>query len=201
MGALSIVEKVKIQEQVQQLLDDWCYNEDVDNYVDIIKFAESQGFIVGTVELPDSEDGFLLIDPKGSAITKSSLGASGKRKVIGVNRERPLDYKRFIIAHEFAHSVLHWDESKQKNIYLHRENRKGKNEQENDADFFAACLLMPQRSFWREYQKLLREGAYQQTDICYKLAELFRVPFESVSRRIDEVTIALKNSHLNPTGQ
>ena len=188
MGALSTVEKERIQEQVQGLLNEWHYNDEKDTYVDIIKFAQAQGFIVGTADLPDSEDGFLLIDPKGDTLPHavSASAASSKRKIIGVNRERSLEWKRFVIAHELAHSFIHWNPEMEKGIYLHRENRKGKDEQENDADFFAACLLMPRKSFKSEYEKLSAAG-YSRTDTCFKLVEIFKAPFESVSRRIDEV--------------
>ena len=107
------------------------------------------------------------------------------QKVIGVNVERELGWKRFIIAHEFAHSILHYQEGR---IYLHREHTKGKNADENDADYFAAALLMPRNSFRRVYTELTQKGLHKKT-ICSQLAREYGVPLESVTRRIEEIKV------------
>lgn len=172
---LSFMEKQVLEEKVKKHLDLYGYSSERDTYVDIVDFVRSHGFIVGNAKLDDNEDGFLAIRPK-KAQNKDA-------KIIGVNFSRDLALKRFIIAHEFAHSVLHYNEGE---VFLHRENKKGKNEEENDADYFAAALLMPKDSFVRMYTQLKTEGLTPSA-ICTKLALIYNVPLESAVRRIDEV--------------
>lgn len=54
-------------------------------------------------KLNDNEDGFLAIQP--GETTKNGEACS-EDKIIGVNLDRSLDWKRFIIAHEFGHFIL-----------------------------------------------------------------------------------------------
>lgn len=172
---LSIMEKAQIESKVKQLLDEYGYVPDRDTYVDVVAFAMKHRFLVGNADLEDSEDGFLLIQPRKTD--------EGDLKLIGVNATRPLEFKRFITAHEFAHSVLHYQEGK---LYLHREHKKGKDENENDADYFAAALLMPAESFKRTYEDLVSEGI-DNSEVVSKLASMYKVPLESALRRVDEV--------------
>lgn len=172
--------KHEISKQVTTLLTEYGYNFEKDDYVNIIDFVHTLGFVVGNAKLDDKEDGFLLIQP--SEIMKNVNGLSND-KIIGVNEKRSLEWKRFIIAHEFAHSVLHYKAGK---TYLHRENKKGKGDDENEADYFAAALLMPEKSFSRVYSQLQKNGLNQNA-ICMQLAAIFKVPFDSASRRIEEV--------------
>lgn len=173
------MEKKVIEGKVAELLYQYGYRQDKDNYVDIVDFVQKKGFSVGNALLPDSEDGFLAIQPNGNT----------NEKIIGVNAGRPIEFKRFIIAHEFAHSVLHYKDGQ---VFLHRENKKGKDDEENDADYFAAALLMPFQSFKRVYEQL-KVAELSDKTICLNLAVTYGVPCESVARRIEEINL-LTNS-------
>lgn len=173
------MEKEAIESKVSTLLTQYGYSFEHDTAVNIVDFVRKLGFIVGNAELPDNEDGFLAIQPQDSGKNVDVV----TRKIIGVNVNRPLDLKRFIIAHEFAHWVLHYQDGQ---VFLHRENKKGKNSEENDADYFAAALLMPKASFDREYSQLKVQNLSKSV-ICAQLALTFKTPLESVSRRIDEI--------------
>ena len=96
------MKKSEIEKLVSGLLKQYGYNEKEDDYLDIVTFTRSLGFNVGNAKLDANEDGFIMIRPS-SAEREDDLGD----KVIAVNRDRTFDWKRFIIAHEFAHSVLH----------------------------------------------------------------------------------------------
>lgn len=178
---LNELEKQEIEDLVKPLLEQYGYSFENDTYVDIVSFVRNLGFLVGTATLPSNEDGFILIQPNKLIDKNKNINSD---KIIGVNSEASFDWKRFVIAHEFAHSILHYKEG---TIYLHRENKKGKSEQENDADYFAAALLMPKDSFKREYEKLKSKGITNRNAICYTLSTVFQTPSDSVSRRIDEV--------------
>lgn len=177
---LNKLEKQKIENLVKPLLEQYGYSFKYDTYVDIVSFVRNLGFVVGTSKLPPNEDGFIIIQPDKLVDESKNINSD---KIIGVNSDASFDWKRFVIAHEFAHSILHYKEG---TVYLHRENKKGKSEEENDADYFAAALLMPKESFKREYDKLESSGLNRNA-ICYMLSSIFQTPFDSVSRRIDEV--------------
>lgn len=162
--------------QVRALLQVYGYQPEKDDYVDIMNFVQTLGFTVGNVKLNDAEDGFL-------AIQHSDKAKNTDDRIIGVNDNRSLVWKRFIIAHEFAHFVLHY---KSGEAYLHRENKKGKDDEENAADYFAAALLMPKESFARLY-KQFEDSGLNKNAICLQLASIFKVPLDSVVRRVDEV--------------
>lgn len=176
---LSFMEKAKIENIVGELLAQNGYSFGEDTSVDIVELARKLGFVVGIAELPDNEDGFLAIQP----LDPEKRDGEGGGKIIGVNVSRPIDLKRFIIAHEFAHWALHYQEGK---VFLHRENKKGKSIEENDADYFAAALLMPRASFSRVYSQLKEKGL-NDVVICAQLAATFKTPLESVTRRIEEI--------------
>lgn len=178
IGKVNDMKKSEIEKLVSGLLKQYGYNEKEDDYLDIVTFTRSLGFNVGNAKLDANEDGFIMIRPS-SAEREDDLGD----KVIAVNRDRTFDWKRFIIAHEFAHSVLHY---KVGDLYLHRENKKGKNETENDADYFAAALLMPRISFSRKCEELKKTGLSGNA-LSMQLASTYKVPLESASRRIHEV--------------
>ena len=174
------MEKKQIEAQVMTLLKAFGYRFNQDDYVNIIDFVHSLGFIVGNARLDDGEDGFLAIQAGDKAKNGNEISND---KIIGVNSKRTLEWKRFIIAHEFAHFVLHY---KMGEVYLHRENKKGKGSDENDADYFAAALLMPEESFRRLYNQFKTQGLTGNA-MYLQLASIFKVPLDSVSRRINEV--------------
>lgn len=176
---LNDMEKRAIEKNVAALLTGYGYDPNNDDYVNIVDFVKGHGFSVSNALLPNSEDGFLVIRPD------ASVEKGERERVIGVNVNRSFELKRFIIAHEFAHWVLHY---KQGNIFLHRQNRKGKGEEENDADYFAASLLVPRESFTRIYQKFKAEGLIDNV-INLRLAEIYKVPSETILRRVGEVDL------------
>lgn len=70
--------------------------------------------------------------------------------VIGVNKTHPLTRRRFTIAHECAHALLH----EGKEVHYDKDFRVdfrsgmsslGVDVEEMEANFFAACILMPRR--------------------------------------------------------
>lgn len=176
------MEKRKIADESNRILEEFNYQS---GEVDVLELAKELGFQVGIAPLIDEEDGFIIVDDSTSSIQK--LTGLRTDKIIGVNSERNIQKKRFIIAHELGHYCLHYEEEVSDGMYAHRENRKGKDDNENDADFFAACLLMPSKSFNKKYKEL-KDKKLSEEDIVILLANHFNVPKESAARRIVEVT-------------
>lgn len=102
--------------------------------VDVKELAEAQGALV--VEEPNEEEtsGFLF-------------RAAGTPPVIGVNANHAPTRKRFTVAHELAHLLLHTQEGVHVDyaVLKMRDSRasEGSDEDEIEANRFAAEILMP----------------------------------------------------------
>lgn len=180
MRGLNYMEKQQIEDKVAELLTKVNYH-DKGEAVDIIQIAKDLGFAVGNAVLTDDDDGFIIVK-EGE---KEILGIKTD-KLIGVNSERPLEWKRFIVAHEIAHYFLHYCSEKNNGMYAHRDHRKGKNEAENEADYFAACLLMPEKSFIEKFKEL-KEKDLLLEEIVLLLAKKFVATPRMTERRVEEL--------------
>ena len=168
---LTKMKKKEIMEKANSVLSK--YNLSATNKIDVVALANRAGFKVGeSKKMLESDDGFMVVAP------------AEKGKVIGVNFDRSIEDKRFIIAHEMGHFFLHRDKLISNGAIMHRQRKKGKGALENEADFFAASILMPRESFKKEYENL--------KDLDYEsqistLQKIFLAPRESVERRVAEV--------------
>lgn len=165
------MEKKKIESRTNQVLTAIRYVDGSDGYVDAVRLARFFGFQVEEKALMEHEDGSV------------NVSEDGKEKYIVVNDNRSFESKRFIITHELAHYLLHYIPNS--GMFMHRENKKGKNLEENDADYMAACLLMPAKSFAAKYKALKKGRSYD--ELISALQSCFRTPRESIERRIREV--------------
>lgn len=128
-----------IRKQVSELLGD---NGVVRSPVPVEKIAQNLGIEVKFEAAEDDLSGALIREPKG-------------RVVIGVNSAHHPNRQRFTIAHEIGHFILH------RGMKLHVDEdfrvnlRDGSvNDEEVDANSFAAELLMPTEFVSRDTQKL-----------------------------------------------
>jgi len=106
---------------------------------DIVKFLKAEGFAVAAKLLDDDTTGMLLVDDENFVPNTTT------HKLIVINnllqeQDNYIQRRRFIIAHEYAHYVLHKEGRIQ---YAHRDTSKRDSPIEKEADFFARCLLMP----------------------------------------------------------
>lgn len=163
------------------------YNSNSNIAIDIIYIVKKLGFKVGSALLNnDNDDGFIIVQEGKSEI----LGIKTD-KLIGVNSNRNLKWKRFIIAHELAHYKLHYNQESDAGMYAHREHRKGKDNEENEADYFAANILMPADKFKAEYNKI-RNRSSNINECISELSNLFIVTDKMVERRISELELEMK---------
>jgi Zn-dependent peptidase ImmA (M78 family) len=130
-----------IRKQVSELLRD---NKVTRSPVPVERIAQNLGIEVKFEAAEDNLSGALIRKPKG-------------RVVIGVNSDHHANRQRFTIAHEIGHFILH------KGMKLHVDEdfrinlRDGSvNDEEIDANAFAAELLMPTEFIERDIQKLSR---------------------------------------------
>lgn len=125
---------------------------------------------------------------------KGALGFALKKDgdfIIFTNSSIRLSGETFTLAHEIGHIVLHFGKD---NSFID-DNRTlydpNSNEKEQEANYFAACLLMPEDSVRKFYDFELNNieasevSAY---DIAKMMSE-FNASFEMVLNRLDEIKL------------
>lgn len=183
MTALKMTKEKRsdIETKVADTLEKAGYKENTVP-VDVVTVANTLGFAVGNASLTEDVDGFIVVKEG-----EKNIFGINTDKLIGINGLRSFAWKRFIVAHELGHYVLHYDEMADHGIYAHRDHQKEKNAQENEADYFAANLLMPKETFAERYNALPDELGREQKAIL--LAAEFVVPKDAVMRRFEELSV------------
>lgn len=127
-----MIRKKLISQTVTRLLDVGGIHGPI---VDITALAESEGAIVVAEPEPNDFSGFLY-------------QSGNSAPVIGVNSRHPPNRRRFTIAHELGHLLLHSKQGvhlDQAVVQMRGEKAgTGTDEHEIEANRFAAELLMPQ---------------------------------------------------------
>jgi len=123
------------------------------------------------------------------------LKRTGDKTIIAVNSSHPETRKRFTIAHEIGHLICHQD----RNIFVDQSKRvnfrNGRSslaidQEEMEANAFAATLLMPKALIKQEANALLSEGAITQVDeLIENLAGTFQVSSQSMEYRLKNLGI------------
>jgi Zn-dependent peptidase ImmA (M78 family) len=142
--------------------------------VQLTACAKYLGITVKNVELDADVSGFLLLKDDSTSH-------------IGINKSDPANRRRFTLAHEIAHFVLHAKDSKlfvdkdEKVLYRDANSSTGELAKEKEANAFAAALLMP--------EKMLREEINNQKEEAKKkfitnLAKKFQVSEQAITIRL-----------------
>lgn len=136
-GMLENTRKKEIEDIVDNIIDS---NELRTPGFDLAEFlCKKQDFKIGQQDMVDGTTGLLFINEKefipGTKTHKLIVVSNSLKHESNFKMRR-----RYIVAHEYAHSVLHKKDSVQ---YAHRDAAKKDNQEELEADFFARCLLMP----------------------------------------------------------
>jgi Zn-dependent peptidase ImmA (M78 family) len=170
------VRKALIRQQAEALLAKF---EVVGGPVPVEKIARALGIDIKLDEVDDNLSGFLVRDEKG------------KKTVIGANKSHHPNRRRFTIAHELGHYLLHkgqlvhLDENRVAfTVNLRNsESAKGEDPEEREANLFAAELLMPAKFLKRDLygQDLdLLEG----NDALVGLADKYKVSVQALTFRL-----------------
>lgn len=117
------------------------------------------------------------------------LVLSGSQPTIGINHNHSEVRKRFTIAHELGHYILHRDKG---NVMfmdkvLYRKNSEEYNVKderlEKEANYFAANLLMPEAAVRKWFAKSEQTDFYEDSNIK-NLAEKFKVSSSAMTYRL-----------------
>lgn len=163
------------QKSEKLLIDSKCYSAPVI----IEKCAKHLGINLESLELDDDVAGFLLLKDNNVAN-------------IGYNKNHVLNRRRFTIAHEIAHYILHAKNSKlfvdkeEKVLYRDGNSSTGELVQEREANAFAAALLMPQKLILQEVEKYKRESTEK---FISSLAKTFKVSQQAITIRLTNLGV------------
>ena len=123
-----------------------------------------------------------------------SLSENGK-KAISVRSSDSILRKRFTIAHELAHLLLHEDRTLNINtgsviLFRNQHSKTGEDWREIEANHFAACLLMPKSALVKELAAATHGGSVTENTIEH-LALHFEVSVQAMSVRLAVLGVSL----------
>lgn len=117
----------------------------------------------------------------------------GDNRIISINKAESPVRKRFTVAHELGHILLHYDQELNvdlKPIRLNRDSSSsmGESWREVEANYFAASILMPTEQIERYYYSFIVQ--YEDDDlILEKLAKKFKVSIQAMSIRLAKLEL------------
>ena len=155
--------------------------------IDPKKIAELMGLSV--VEVPNDNDDLCGLLLKGD-----------KKAIIGVNALHHSNRKRFTIAHEIGHYLLHKNENtfldhhENFDMVKFRKNSSPKTQEERDANCFAAALLMPVKMLKKNFTSL-QEVTSDTQEIIQWLAKKYAVSADSMKWRL--INLQLIENHMH----
>jgi Zn-dependent peptidase ImmA (M78 family) len=157
-------------------------NDRKKKYIDVTEIAEKLGLQVSAHDLGANVSGVLYID-KGKG-------------VIGYAKHESEVRRRFTVAHEIGHFILHRldnevfvDKTEFKVLYRDNNAAKGENKQEREANAFAAALLMPRDRVIEELEKMNFDLGDEKEDVIKKLSEIFKVSTQAMMFRISNLNL------------
>ena len=142
---------------------------------DIFKLIKNRGFVCEEEDLEDGMSGALIID--------------GNLKIIVLNKSDSERRKRFTMAHEMGHDLLHRDFSvsispkgQGYTFFRDRKSFTGEHGKEIEANHFASCLLMPEDKILQK----INSDTFQDSSIEV-LANQFKVSKIAMAIRISKL--------------
>jgi len=162
----------KIEEVTAQLLDELNINEIP---VPIRKIAERIGLNIHPYDLGENISGVLVIEKE--------------QGTIGINPLESSVRQRFTIAHELGHFILHKNNNDSlfvdkdfKVLFRNQESTTGELKREQDANAFAAAILMPKNILKKKIDELSLDLTDE--DAVKSLAQMFDVSAIAMTYRI-----------------
>lgn len=147
--------------------------------VDVMQCAKTKGIDVKAIDnLEDGISGFFVIKDKNFHI--------------GYNNSHPETRRRFTIAHELGHFLLHSKEiplfvdKAERSLYRNLESSSGEVQKEREANSFAAALLMPKSLLKKEINNCNLELV---DSITKYLATKFKVSENAMAFRLTNLEL------------
>lgn len=151
-------------------------------FVNIEKLASDHGITVVAYEFGEQISGVLVV--------------KDNKATIGYNKTNSPVRKRFTIAHELSHFILHWKPSNKikqdvfvdKDLFMKFRNTANEYNQEEvlqeiEANALAAALLMPKHFIEKELNKVEYQKL-EEVEIIKRLASTFKVSEPAMTYRL-----------------
>lgn len=137
--------------------------------------------------------GVRLIEEEMESNISGYSAIKDKQKVIAINTSQSKPRQRFTIAHELGHLFLHdFNEfnfnQDQKTFYRNNVSSSGMDSFEIEANYFAACLLMP-KSLIEESLAEASKSTMVDESTLEDLASKFNVSIQAMSIRLSTLGI------------
>ncbi|MGY6649487.1 ImmA/IrrE family metallo-endopeptidase [Wenyingzhuangia sp. IMCC45574] len=158
---------------------------DLKTPINVEQICRNMGIEIKCEDLGENVSGVLFIKKDGSGV----IGYDQNNNISEVR-------KRFSIAHELGHYVLHRfnqelfvDHKQFKAIFRDNDSSKGDITQEREANAFAAALLMPKEKLNKALSKHVFDLADSDENIIDKLAKKFNVSSQAMTYRIAKLRL------------
>ena len=150
---------------------------------DIVSYLiNNEKFAIASSPMNDGTTGMLFVDDnnkiKGTNVNRLILINSLLK-----NETDFVQRRRFIIAHEYGHFLLHKNAETQ---FAHRDTKEKDSLIEREADFFARCLLMPKATLLNVLNIELVKNMSIEEKISF-VARVFNVTKKKANDRLLEV--------------
>lgn len=156
---------------------------------DLLRRARVRRAPVPVEKLAALLDAEIVLQPFSGEISGIVHRNKDGSAVIGVNSSHPIQRQRFTIAHEIGHLLLHTNENLHvdKNFPIGLRNSisgKSVNENEIEANQFAAALLMPENLIVEDIKPFIGKDVLI---AIHKLAKKYRVSEQAMSIRLSSL--------------
>lgn len=149
-------------------------------FVNIEKLAKELGISIVGYDFGEQISGVLVV--------------KDNKATIGYNKENSIVRRRFSIAHEISHFLLHWKPSNKQDVFVDKDlfmkfrntaNEYNQEEvhQEIEANALAAAILMPKHFIEKEIKKVEYQ-TLEEVEIIKKLASTFKVSEPAMTYRL-----------------
>ena len=183
-NTLNTDKKIIIDEKIEQLRK---YYPELDSAgFDLISFLEKYyKFIIVEVPLNDDTTGMIAVDD----INLLNFKKYETHRIIIINSELPEKYsyiqkRRFIIAHEFGHFILHKKDSQVQ--LAKRDTEHFDNVEELEAEYFARSILMPEKKV-KQLMSLFPNASIP--DKVNEVMRMFNVTENKARYRLQELNL------------
>lgn len=168
-----------LNKEVIERAREFCAEQKINEYpVKVIEICKSLGLSVFERYLPENVSGFIVVQDENFMDFDTN-------QLITVNRYDNSRRKRFTIAHELAHFVLHKGNDA---LYAHRD--AGQHDRtETEANLFASVILMPEELV-RDSIDALGQDEWEELGSFLKpqyIASEFAVSYDAASIRLSQL--------------
>lgn len=173
------------QSEVKKIAEEFCEKNSINSYpVEIVRICKENGLTVFEEYMDADVSGLIVVDEKEWPKYETN-------QFIIVNLTESAVRRRFTIAHELAHFILHRNGN---SLYAHRDmvaDGTVKKSVEQEANYFAANVLMPEKLIKEKVEELKDSvwGKLPNFVLIKEIADYFVVSEAAAEVRLKQLDI------------